>query len=215
MHGRKDLASESLEAARPYISRHRSAQHKFSRGDAVLLVIDMQRYFLEKSSHAYLPEAEGIVGNVRSMIDSCRRASVPIVFTRHAHEPGEELGAMGRWWADAIVDGTEMSMIDERFAPLRTEKVLRKTTYSAFSGTQLERLLTARKASQLLITGVQTHLCCESTAREAFLKGFDVFLVVDGTASSSRDLHLSSVKTLTDGFAIPVTTKEVLRWTRR
>ncbi len=214
MQRRVDLASESMEAARPYISPHRSAQHKFSPADAALLVIDMQRYFLKESSHAHLPEAERIVDNVRSIIDSCREASVPVVFTRHAHREGEELGTMGRWWADTIVDGTDMSMIDERFEPLRSEKVIRKTAYSAFVGTNLQRILRAKKVSQILITGVQTHLCCESTAREAFMSGFDVFLVVDATASCSRDLHVSSVKTATHGFAIPVTTKEVLRWLR-
>ncbi len=215
MHERRDLASESLKAAKPYVSRHRSAQHRFSRADAALLVIDMQKYFLDRTSHAYLPESTEIVENVLDILTSCRRASMPVVFTRHAHRRGDDLGAMGRWWADAIVDGTELSLFDDRFHPLKTEKVLRKTAYNCFAGTNLERYLRAKKVSQLLITGVQTHLCCESTAREAFMKGFDVFFVVDGTASSTRDLHLASVKTLTDGFAIPVTTEEVLRWLDR
>ena len=209
-HG--DLTSETMKAARPYMSSHRAAKHALSRDDAALLVVDMQRYFLQKSSHAYLPEAEEIVENVQRLIGRCRDSSVPVTFTRHAHKPGENPGPMSRWWADTIQDGTELSRIDERFAPLHSEKVFRKTAYSAFVGTNLERWLRTRKISQVIITGVMTHLCCESTARDAFMKGFDVFFVVDGTASSTRDLHLSSVKTLTDGFAIPVTTKEVLRW---
>ncbi len=214
MHERRDLASVSMNAAKPFMSRHRTAKHELRRGHAALLVIDMQRYFLQKSSHAYLRDSESIITNVNRIIDSCREASVPVIFTRHAHKPGEDAGNMGSWWADIIMDGTEMSLIDDRFQPLQSEKVLRKTAYSAFMGTDLEGLLRAKGITQLLITGVMTHLCCDSTAREAFMKGFDVFLVVDGTASSSRDLHLSSVKTLTDGFAIPATTKEVLGWLR-
>ena len=201
-----------LKAVRPYMSRHRSARHKFQPQHAALLVIDMQRYFLDPSSHAYLPDSKHIVGNVQSLISRCRERSIPILFTRHAHQRAEDTGNMGSWWGDVIRDGTEMSTIDNRFAPLPKEKILRKTRYSAFVGTGLERWLRARRASQLLITGVMTHLCCETTARDAFMKGFDVFFVVDGTASKTQDLHVSSIKTLTDGFAIPVSTKEVLRW---
>jgi len=174
----------------------------------------MQRYFLDESSHAYLPDSEHIIGNVQTLISRCRERSIPILFTRHAHRSTEDPGNMGTWWGDVIRDGTEMSRIDNRLAPLPKEKVFRKTQYSAFVGTALERRLRTRRASQLLITGVMTHLCCETTARDAFMKGFDVFFVVDGTASKTRDLHLSSIKTLTDGFAIPVSTKEVLRWLR-
>jgi bifunctional isochorismate lyase/aryl carrier protein len=72
--------------------------------------------------------------------------------------------------------------------------------------------LYAESISSIVITGVMTHLCCESTARDAFMKDLDVFLVVDGTASKTEDLHISSIKTLTDGFAMPVTTSEVVRW---
>jgi isochorismate hydrolase len=172
----------------------------------------MQRYFLDRSSHAYLPDSELIIGNVQSLVSRCRELSVPILFTRHAHRSAQDLGNMGSWWGDVIRDGTEVSTIDNRFAPLRGDKVLRKSQYSAFVGTGLEQRLRTRRITQLLITGVMTHLCCETTARDAFMKGFDVFFVVDGTASKTLDLHLSSIKTLTDGFAIPVTTKEVLRW---
>jgi len=66
----------------------------------------------------------------------------------------------------------------------------------------------------VLITGVMTHLCCETTAREAFVRDFKVFFAIDGTATKSDDLHVASLKTLTDGFAIPVTTEEVLGWLR-
>ena len=214
-HNGETRTREILKAVRPYTSRRRSVRHKFRPHEAALLVIDMQRYFLDESSHAYLPNSEHIIENVQSMISRCRERSTPILFTRHAHRNAEDTGNMGTWWGDVIRDGTGMSRIDSRFAPLRKEMVIRKTQYSAFVGTGLERWLRTMGVSQLLITGVMTHLCCETTARDAFMKGFDVFFVVDGTASKTPDLHLSSIKTLTDGFAIPVSTKEVLKWMRQ
>jgi isochorismate hydrolase len=119
---------------------------------------------------------------------------------------------MGRWWADRIRDEDPMSRIVSSLKPKDSEIVLRKTKYNAFSGTDLEARLRRQGVKQLLITGVMTHLCCETTARDAFTRDFDVFVVIDGMTSSSEDLHVSSLKTLVDGFAIPVTTDEVLRW---
>jgi isochorismate hydrolase len=117
---------------------------------------------------------------------------------------------MGRWWADVIREGTSDSNIVSLLEPLDSEHVLRKTRYSAFRGTTLEELLKDRGVKSLVITGVMTHLCCESTARDAFIRDFEVFFVVDATATNYEELHLSSLRTLSDGFAIPVTTDEVL-----
>jgi len=64
----------------------------------------------------------------------------------------------------------------------------------------------------VVITGVMTHLCCESTARDAFMRDLEVFFVIDATATDQEDLHMGSLRALADGFAIMVTTKEVLGW---
>ena len=204
-----------MDLVRPYMSRHRSAQERFSPKDSALLVIDMQRRFLEQSSNAYLPAAGEIVGNVQALISAYRELSQPVIFTRHAHLHDEKPGAMMRWWGNLIRDDDEFSEIASPFAPLATETVFRKSRYSAFVDTDLEKRLRTQGISSIVITGVMTHLCCESTARDAFMRDFDVFIVVDGTASETEDLHVSSLKTLTDGFAIPMTTKEVIARIKR
>ena len=55
-----------------------------------------------------------------------------------------------------------------------------------------------------------THLCCETTARSAFVRGFDVFFLVDGTATYNIEFHMSSLLTLTHGFVHPVRFQEIL-----
>ena len=119
---------------------------------------------------------------------------------------------MGRWWADRIRDDDPMSQIVSSLQPNEGEIVIRKSKYNAFAGTDLDGHLRKLGVTQILITGVMTHLCCETTARDAFGRDFDVFVAIDGMASSSEDLHVSAHKTLVDGFAIPVTTEEVLGW---
>jgi isochorismate hydrolase len=172
----------------------------------------MQRYFLESDSHAFIPAATEIVGNVTSILEAYRGRDLPVIFTRHANSRGASAGSMERWWKDVLYEDDRLSEIAPALAPEPGEHVLRKSRYSAFVGTDLESRLQSLGVERILITGVMTHLCCETTARDAFMRDFDVFIVMDGTASTSEELHAASLRTLTDGFAIPVTTKEVLKW---
>ena len=70
--------------------------------------------------------------------------------------------------------------------------------------------LQRKKVKQVVITGVLTHLCCETTARSAFMRGFEVFFTIDATATYNKDFHISTLLNLSHGFALPVLTQEVL-----
>ncbi len=172
----------------------------------------MQRFFIDPVSHASFPEAEGIVGNVRSLLGAFRRHGLPVVFTRHGLLSDESPGIMGDWWGDVLRLESPLSEIDDRLRPLIDEKIVRKTRYSAFVGTDLDEILRELGVTRLVITGVLTHLCCESTARDAFMRDYEVFFVVDSTAADDEDLHVGSLKSLTDGFVLPATTEEVVGW---
>ena len=203
-----------LKALDAYRSGTRSRRHPVRTEHSALLVIDMQRYFLDEDSHAFLDDSEEVVGNVRALADHFREHGLPVIFTRHALRDDEDPGIMGTWWGDTLREGDPLSQIVDELAPLAGDEVVRKTKYSAFIGTGLEQKLRTMGVERLFVTGVMTHLCCESTAREAFMRDFEVFFVVDGTSSGDDDLHLSSLRCLTDGFVIPVTTEEVLRCER-
>jgi bifunctional isochorismate lyase/aryl carrier protein len=208
----EEKTKEWQRIVKPYLSAHRNDTHQFRPKGSALLVIDMQRYFLERDSHAFIPDATAIVGNVTTIIDAYRRADLPVIFTRHANLRGTSSRSMERWWKDILYEDDRLSEIAPGLAPKPKEQVIRKSRYSAFVGTDLESRLRSLGVERILITGVMTHLCCETTARDAFMRDFDVFIVMDGTASKSEDLHTASLRTLADGFAIPVTTEEVLKW---
>lgn len=76
-----------------------------------------------------------------------------------------------------------------------------KHTYSAFYDTDLESHLKELGKTEVIITGVMTNCCCETTAREAFIRGFRVFFSTDATATCNEDLHHSTLKTLAYAFA--------------
>lgn len=184
---------------------------KFVSSSSALLIMDMQDFFLNEESHAFIPSSEAIIPNIRALIDRYRKNDLTVIFTKHSLLKNEEPGIMGRWWGDVIREEDVLSNIATSLKPLDSETVIRKTRYSAFHGTDLDILLKKDKVGRIVITGVMTHLCCESTARDAFMNDYEVFFVVDATATQNEELHLSTLKTLSHGFAVPITTEEILK----
>ncbi len=167
-----------------------------------LLVIDMQQYF------------RGLVGpildNVISLINVCRASGVKIFFTRHGHrDPEKDGGMLRRWWADLIHYGSGEWELVEKLKVTTKEAILDKNRYSAFFGTDLDKRLRVEGVEDLLICGVMTNCCCETTARDAFVRDYRVFFVADATATANEELHLSSLKNLAYGFAYIVNTKHI------
>jgi len=184
----------------------------FKPQSSALLVIDMQYFFCDPSSHAYFKTATTIIPTIQQLLRSYRQQSLPVIFTRYALLRTESPGAMGRWWNDILHDDDDRSNIILPLHPLSNELIIRKTQYSAFFETNLDQILKKRHVTNVVITGVLTHLCCETTARDAFMRNFDVFFAADATASDKKTLHNASLRTLSDGFATVVTANEVLRW---
>lgn len=194
-----------------YIPPKRKKNFNFYPKKSALLVIDMQEFFLNKKSHSYIPAATTIIPNINLIIESYRKKVFPIIFTLHAYEANEDPGVMGRWWGDMLRVNNPLSKIHVSIDMKQRDIVIRKNRYSAFIGTDLDKILKNKKIDTLVITGIMTHLCCESTARDAFMKDFDVYFVVDATATETESLHISSLRILTDGFAIPVKTDEIVK----
>lgn len=198
------VSRRMLEDLEPLRSRHRLP---LIPERSALLILDMQRYFLEPSSHAHVPSAEAIVPRLVNLAGAYRSRGLPIILTRHANPDGDD-GMMPRWWRDVIRPQSPLSEIIPEcgaFGP-----IVEKREYDAFHGTALDAELRQRKVRQVIITGVMTHLCCETTARSAFVRGFEVFFPVDGTASYTEDFHRASLLNLAHGFAVPMLVSEIL-----
>lgn len=91
------------------------------------------------------------------------------------------------------------------------DTVVEKNTYSAFMGTGLEEMLKTMGVEEVIVAGVMTNLCCETTARDAFVRGFRVFFSTDGTATSNEELHLATLKNVAYGFGYLVDCKSLER----
>ncbi|MBN1695383.1 isochorismatase family protein [candidate division WOR-3 bacterium] len=200
----KPKAKEMFEKVKKYREYH---DIEFLPGKSALLVIDMQKYFIETASHAYVPSAEAILPGVKKLISVYSGKNLPVIFTLHSNNE-ENAGMMKRWWPKLIGEGTVESHLPEElelYDGIRIEK----HQYDAFYDTNLEEILNKKNISQLVICGVMTNICCETTARSAFVRGFEVFFCVDGTATYSEEHHMATLTNLSYGFAIPVLLEEL------
>jgi len=179
---------------------------------SALLVLDLQQFFCDERSHAHLPAVRAIAPAVHALIEGFRSAGSPVIFTRHAADEGDDPGRMGDWWADLVAEGTEASQLAP-WVPVRADDtVLRKTRYDAFLGTDLSVRLEEADVDTLVVAGVATHLCCETTARSAFQRGFHVLIAADATASQDEALHVGALRSLAHGFAHVLPASQLLRW---
>jgi isochorismate hydrolase len=171
----------------------------FQPSRSALFILDMQAYFLDPASHAYVPGGEAILGGMLQLIQAYSSRQLPIFFTQHLNSL-DDTGMMTVWWRDVISLHNEYhALIPQIDVSLGT--LIPKTQYDAFYQTPLAELLHARSVTQVVICGVMTHLCCETTARSAFMHGFEVFFPVDGTATYNLEHHRASLVNLAHGFA--------------
>jgi nicotinamidase-related amidase len=178
--------------------------------ESCLFVIDMQGYFLDERSHAFLPSAPAIVPRIQSLVEAYRRKEYPIVCTRHVNDRSNAR-MLARWWNDIITEDDEGSALIPAFQ-IEGSTLISKTQYDAFYQTPLEDLLQRHLVRQVVITGLMTHLCCETTARSAFVRGYEVIFGIDATATENEELHMAALSTLAHGFAIPVLVKELIKY---
>ena len=172
----------------------------------------MQRFFLDPESPTFICGGLAILPNIRKLIAGFREAGRPVIYTRHVHHPQRlDAGIMGWWWQGMCVEGTPESEIHEDIAPLAHEKVVLKHRYSAFYNTDLETVLRCLRIEDLVISGVMTNMCCESTARGAYYRDYRVFFPADATGTINEEMHLASLLNLAFGFAFVTTTDDIVR----
>jgi nicotinamidase-related amidase len=193
------------------ISGFNTHEMYLNRSKSALLVVDMQRFFLDQASPSFTCGGLAILPNLKKLIQAFRASNLPVIYTRHVHHPGLlDAGIMGWWWEGMCKEGSPESEVHPEIAPQSGEKEVLKHRYSAFYNTDLETILRCMKVEDLVITGIMTNMCCESTARDAYYRDYRVFFLADGTGSINEDMHLASLLNLAFGFAWVTTVDDIL-----
>ncbi len=193
-----------------YFSKKRT--FKIDTDNIALLVIDLQKYFTDPTSHAYIPSINTILPSIKKIIQIFRNVKQPIFFTKHGLQPQDQKKAiMTKWWRGQLSFTDPMSNLCSKIPTTDSDLIINKSTYDCFYQTNLENALLSLNITQLVITGVHTHLCCETTARAAFCRNFLVWLPIDCLMTYNESLHVNSLKSASHGFAIPTTSEKLFR----
>lgn len=208
------VTSDSLEEKTEYwlkkIKRFNQHRMQLNREKSALIVVDMQKFFLDPVSPTFTCGGLAILPTLKRLIQAFREANRPVIYTCHVHHPDQiDAGIMGWWWEGMCVEGSVESKVHDDIEPLPNEKVIYKHRYSAFYNTDLETVLRCLKVEDLVISGIMTNLCCESTARDAYYRDFRVFFLADSTGSINEEMHLASLLNLAYGFSFLTTANDI------
>ncbi len=181
---------------------------------AALLVIDMQRDFLDPRGYAAragldIKTFQAAIGPVSRLLDAARAAGMMIVHTREGHVPdlsdcppyklarsrnaGAEIGSPGPL-GRLLVRGEAGHDFVEELRPAAGEIVIDKPGYSAFAHTDLDHRLRVRGIDTLLLSGITTEVCVSSTLRDAVDRGYRCITIGDACASGFPDLHDAALR---------------------
>lgn len=195
---------------------------------AAMLVIDLQqlcagpgRGMFARAAELGAPELlepygrrleATVLPNVAALLASFRAAEAPVVFTRIESllpDGSDRSGCHVRLGLHVPPGATDAEILEE-VSPVPGEVIVSKTTSDAFIGTGLERVLRNLGADQLVVGGVLTNECVESTVRHAADLGFEVALVEDACGAVESSLHEATVRTLGHTYARITSTAEVV-----
>jgi len=167
---------------------------------SALLLIDIQDfYFPGGKLQLENPEMAGM--NAGLILDHFRKSELPVYHVRHNLEPG--------------------GSIHHYVKPEAGEPVLSKDQVNAFVDTKLLEMLQADSIEQLVICGMQTHMCVEAAVRAGHDLGFTCILVADACATRAlqyeehiipaKNVHYSTLKTLQGSYARVLTTEDLIK----
>ncbi|AOA58794.1 isochorismatase family protein [Acinetobacter larvae] len=156
---------------------------------AVLLIHDMQQYFLDfyDQSQAPIPT---LLQNCRKLIDFCHAVGIPVYYTAQPGDQSpEHRQLLTDFWGAGLAADEKLVRIIPALAPSNQDVLLGKWRYSAFKKSDFEQQIKSNHRDQLLICGVYAHIGCLLTAAEAFMLDIQAFLVGDALADFSLDEH--------------------------
>jgi len=173
-----------------------------------LLVVDMQNGFCHpEGSFARiglgLEGADTAVRNAAVAVGQARQAGLPVVYTRHLYRPGraDEGRALKQNSAalagvNGLAAGTWDADVVDELGCRPGDLIVDKVRFDAFQWTSLEPLLHGLGVAELVVCGVVTNICVETTIRSAFMRDFPVIMLADCCAAATRRLHELSVEVL-------------------
>ncbi len=195
------------------------------RGRTALLVVDMQRAFIEPGQAMEVPAARDLVPRIQELLAIFREKVLPVVFTRFTYSPGAPLlvgelhpehrpappGAPRGFGlpSSSCLAGEDTVRVIPELEPRADELVVTKQYYDGFNGTVLDGALRARGITTLVITGTMTDICILATVIGGFNREYRMAVVEDGVATLWPEIQRATLDIIRRAYARVVSAKEI------
>lgn len=188
--------------------------------NTALLVVDVQNDFchnqgvFSKYKSVTLDHIEQAISNLSTLIEKCREFKLPIIYIRTIHSDWTNSPS----WLKRMEGAAEKMRICPpdswgsnffNVAPKEGDCIVTKHRYSAFIGTDLDLILRSRGIKNILVTGVATNVCVESTARDGYHRDYNVILIDDCCGAYDNAEHAATLNNISKFFGV-VTSSETL-----
>jgi nicotinamidase-related amidase len=141
---------------------------------SALLVIDVQEGMFDEAYPVYA--GDGLLKQIQLLIAKARSSGAPVIYVQHNEGPGEPLATHTPAWK-----------IHSAIAPAEDDVIVQKHTPDSFHRTNLQDELTKLGVRRLVLTGMQTEMCIDTTCRRAVSLGYDVVLAQDAHSTWSSE----------------------------
>lgn len=193
---------------------------KVSPQNSALLVIDVQNDFIAQGGFAdkvgwALEYNQLAVENLKALLAAARRAGVPVIFVKSNYDdiflslPMRERNERRGLRMPRCIRGTWGAEFYE-VQPEAEDAIVTKHRYSAFVDTELNAVLRALNVQTLILTGVYTEVCVESTARDGYFLDYYVVIVSDCSATTSEEAHIDALARCERDFGVVAQGAEVM-----
>lgn len=195
-------------------------------GRTALLVVDMQRGFVEPGQALEVPAAREIVPAIQRLLAVFRDKGLPVVFSEFVYSPrvpllvgelhpehrpavpGQPIG-FGRPSSNCL-EGDPSAQTVAALQPGPGELVVRKHWYDAFAGSPLDGALRARGVTSLVVTGTMTDICVLATVIGAFNREYRVTVVEDAVATLEPEIQRATLDIIGRAYGRVVSSKQVI-----
>ena len=187
---------------------------------AALIIIDVQNDFVSPEGSAAkrgedVSAAMATIPHLTRLIDVARRVELTIVYIRTTHSewtdtPSWIYRSSQKSGLNTCREGTWGAELYQGISPLPSERVVIKHRYSAFINTDLNTVLKARGIQSILVCGVATNVCVETTARDAYMYDYYVTMIDDCSAAYEAKLHLGTLENMRRHFGLVVSSSEII-----
>ena len=192
---------------------------------AALVVVDMQNDFVRKGAPFFLQGCNDAIPNVQKVLQACRETQIPVVFLKFTAGPEQTLiwtwskplhlpdkacwKGCRRFYEETQKQEEGHDIIDELY-PQEGEAIVEKYSYGGFFETNLQTVLQARGAKQLIIIGCAAPFCIDDTVTGAFDRQYQNFVVSDAIGYFDKEFLKNSLRRIAMKYGRVLTTKELL-----